>query len=373
MTRRPEVDRYSAPRPTGQTGNTLRLRDPADVLAAIPYLLGYHPADSMVVLGVSSQRYAFAVRADLPVAGAPDGQVRDEVEYLTRIMLRQPVDAVLLVGYGPEDRVRAITEELAPAYQRLGFDVREVLRAAAGRYWSYLCDNPTCCPSDGAPYDSRSSGVAAECTVAGRTALPDRASFEAQIASVVGADRISMGQAAARADQRLFDLLTHPPDEGGVHRVVLAAGREAVAAALRQQPTGQRLTDDEVAWLAILMTSVSVRDNAWALITGDPDELDRHRTLWMDVMRRCQPDLVAAPASLFAFAAWRCGDGALARLALERVIDLDPGYRMAGLLHDMIANGLPPSSMRDFPRFRRQSERRLRKHSKSRRAESRRG
>src|SRR6185369_7487525 len=194
--------------------------------------------------------YAFAARIDLPALGAPASHLQDQVEYLTGVMLRQSVDGVLLVGYGSDARVRALTDQLAPAFERLGFQVREVLRAAGGRYWSYLCSNPTCCPPEGAPYDQHSSGVAAECTVAGRTALPDRAAFEAQLRPVEGVARISMAQAAARADQRLFDLLTHPPDEGSVYRLVLAESLDAVSSALRQIAGGERLTDDEVAWLA---------------------------------------------------------------------------------------------------------------------------
>jgi len=342
------------------------------VLGAIPFLLGYHPEDSLVALGLGGGRYAFAARIDLPPTGAPASHLREQVEYLTGVMMRQSVDGVLLVGYGSDARVRALTDELTPAYERLGFQVREVLRAAGGRYWSYLCPNPTCCPPEGAAYDPYSSGVAAECTVAGRTALPDRATFEAQLSPIEGVARLGMTQAAARSDQRLFDLLTHPPDEGSVYRLVLAASRDALSSALGQIRRGERLTDDEVAWLALLMTSYPLRDRAWARIDGDLAEVERHRTLWRDVMRRCQPDVLAAPASLFAFAAWRCGDGGLARLALDRVLDLDPGYRMAGLLYEVIANGVPPSAMRGFPRFTRRSARRLRRRSKSGRGESRR-
>src|SRR4051812_34821336 len=179
MTRPRDASRYSPPRPAGPAGDALRLRQPADVLGAIPFLLGYHPEDSLVALGLSGRRYAFAARTDLPALGAPATHLHDQVEYLTGVMLRQSADGVLLVGYGSDARVRTLTDQLAPAYERLGFQVREVLRAADGRYWSYLCSNPTCCPPEGSPYDPRSSGVAAECTVAGRTALPDRAAFEA--------------------------------------------------------------------------------------------------------------------------------------------------------------------------------------------------
>src|SRR5262245_30004287 len=54
---------YVAPRVT--------LRTPTDVLAAVPYLLGFHPGESVVIIGLHGARLAFNVRADLPPAARP--------------------------------------------------------------------------------------------------------------------------------------------------------------------------------------------------------------------------------------------------------------------------------------------------------------
>src|SRR3954453_13294539 len=109
MTRPPDAGQYSPPH-TAPAGNALRLREPADVLGAIPFLLGYHPEDSLVALGLSGRRYAFAARTDPPALGAPAPPLHDQVEYLTGVMLRQSVDGVLLVGYGSDARVRTLTD-----------------------------------------------------------------------------------------------------------------------------------------------------------------------------------------------------------------------------------------------------------------------
>jgi Domain of unknown function (DUF4192) len=53
---------------------------------------------------------------------------------------------------------------------------------------------------------------------------------------------------------------------------------------------------------------------------------------------------VAAPASLLAFTAWQCGDGALASIALDRALADIPGYSMALLLRDAGTGGTPPSA-----------------------------
>src|SRR6266704_3663050 len=42
------------------------LRSVGDLLAVVPYLLGFHPTDSAVVLGVRDRKIIFQVRGDLP-------------------------------------------------------------------------------------------------------------------------------------------------------------------------------------------------------------------------------------------------------------------------------------------------------------------
>ena len=48
----------------------VRLSAPPDILATIPFLVGYHPTDSVVVLGMRGRRLTFTARDDLPAAGA---------------------------------------------------------------------------------------------------------------------------------------------------------------------------------------------------------------------------------------------------------------------------------------------------------------
>jgi hypothetical protein len=212
--------------------------------------------------------------------------------------------------------------------------------------------------------------------VAGWVALPDREEYEAQLRPIGGSTRQAMRAAATLADERLYALLTHPPREGTVERVLLAEGRAAVIGAEERYLSGGRLDDEEVAWLAILLRAIPVRDIAWARISGGRERLQVLREQWLDVLRRCQPDLSVGPLCLFAFATWRCGDGTLARLALETAMDLDPTYTLATeVLYPMVASGMPPSTMRGFPWtfFRPRPGSRPRRRSASRRAGSPRG
>ncbi len=44
---------------------TLQVRGPADLLAAVPYLLGFHPHESLVIIGLADNRVIVTARLDL--------------------------------------------------------------------------------------------------------------------------------------------------------------------------------------------------------------------------------------------------------------------------------------------------------------------
>jgi hypothetical protein len=362
-------------RPASPTTNEprLRLSEPVDVLAAVPYLVGYHPTESLVLLGLRGRQLIFTARYDLPALDSPRRVLRATVEHLLDVVARQSLTGVLIVAFGSEERARPLAMAARDACARTGLDVLDVLRVSDGRYWSYLCTDPQCCPPEGSPYDAGTTAMAAEWTVAGRVALPDRDTYEEQLKPVMGVARVSVRQATARAGERLLTLLAQAPDEAGAQAAILDRGRAAIEAALSTLDGGRRLSDDDVAWISVLMASSEMRSIALAQIKMAGDDLTGHRDLWLDVLRRAERDLTAAPACLFAFAAWRAGDGALARLALEQALRVDPTDDLADAMHHMLSHGVPPTAF-DEPRptkVKRRSARRLRKRSSSRRAGSR--
>lgn len=330
--------------------STLRLRTPADLLAAVPYMLGFHPADSVVVLGLRREALVFELRGDLPGGG----QVDDFADYYARLVHRQQVDAALLVGYGSGDAVTPAVTATAAALSRRGIAVPEMLRAYQGRYWSYTCTSPTCCPPEGTPYDVSSSPIAAQATVFGCEALPSRAELERRLAPVTGAARTAMQAATRRAVAKLTRLASLPGllvwdateqecSEGSLPgdpaRLVMA-GRAAVDAAVVRHRAGGRLDDDELAWLSVVLGHEPVRDHAWSSVRGD---LGVHVCLWADVLRRAEPELAAPPATLLGLAAWCAGEGAIASIALARALHADRTYVLAQLLDHALRHGLSPA------------------------------
>ena len=70
--------------------------------------------------------------------------------------------------------------------------------------------------------------------------------------------------------------------------------------------------------------------------------------LWTEVVRKVQPEHAPAPACLLAFAAWQAGEGALARVAVDRALLEEPAHRIAGVLDRLLSAGIRSHSVVAF-------------------------
>ena len=318
---------------------SLKISSPAELLAAVPYLLGFHPSDSVTVVAFRGGRVHFAGRHDLPPPDSDSDDARAAAAHLAAVVAREAADGAVVIGYGAPARVTPAVLRTAEALRRVDVPTFDVLRVTGGRFWSYLCDGDDGCPDEGWPCPPEHSAIAAAATYAGHVALPDRDTLVAQLAPVGGA---AMAAATVRARERLSGLADR---DAGVGRRVHRAGRTAVRDAERRYRSGGRLSDDEVAWLGVLLADVAVRDYAWERVGLDPWQL----TLWTDVVRRVEPAYVPAPAALLGFAAWRSGVGALAWAAVERSLEQDPAYGMAQTLREILTYAVSPAMVDGWP------------------------
>jgi hypothetical protein len=248
--------------------------------------------------------------------------------HATSVLTRNRLAMAVIAGYGPGPMVTPVTDTLVAALRRAGVTLHDVLRVEDGRYWSYACHDPHCCPPEGVPFDPRDHPASTALAAAGGTVLADRAALAATIAPLraLADESISQAERAART-------------KGA------AAGLAAVGEAISTYRAGGRLASDgQFALLAVTLADLRVRDDAWARM--DPGHVQAHLRLWTDVVRRVPARYVPAPASLLAFTAWQSGNGALANVAAERALAADPGYSMAQLLLDAVGAGVPPSAAR---------------------------
>ena len=326
----------------------VRVSGPADILAVVPHLIGFHPRLSFVVIGAAGprRRVELGFRYDLP--DPPGAAAAAEIaDHAVAVLAQRDAGTVIGIGYGPGRLVTPVADAFAAAVNRRRLQLRELLRVEDDRYWSYLCANAACCPAEGTAFDYSSHPAAAAMTVAGLAAYPDRAAVAATLAPPAGAAARVMDEAVERACVRAQALVDRAQRSGTGNplRLAISQGRRAVREAIRVYRGGGRITsEDRIAWLAVSLVHLAVRDDAWARMV--PEHRQAHLSLWADIVRRTDGRWLPAPASLLAFTAWQAGDGTLANIALDRALAADPDYSMALLLRDILTAGVPPSQAR---------------------------
>jgi hypothetical protein len=311
---------------------TIAVRKPADLVDATPYVIGFHPTESLVVLGISGNRVFFGARYDLP---PPDG---DDIVQLGAVIAAQQARCVAVLAYGPPTTVEPVIRRALEVLDAFRVRVLEAIRVHDGRWWSYFCSDPGCCPAEGTPFDTAASLIAAEATYRGQVALPSRQALVTLIAPVDGEARASMAAATARARSTLDRLLT---DDQHGSRAVRRAGRLAVREAEKRYRSGRALLDDEIAWLGVLLLNPDVHEYTLGRLGDEEWRL----ALWTDVLRRVEPAYVPAAGCVLSYLAWRAGQGALARVAVDRALQADPQHPMAGLLDEVLGLGIGPHAM----------------------------
>ncbi|MGP3916330.1 DUF4192 domain-containing protein [Nonomuraea sp. 10N515B] len=315
--------------PASPDSSALYLRDTADFLSVVPYLLGFHPTLSLVAVVFDADVFKGVVRFDLPECSV---QSPDLADACARIIAQHALPNVLFIGYGPGWQVTPIMDAVFTTATASGIEIIDAIRCEDGRYWSYVCMDPSCCSPDGVPYDTTSNPAALAAVLAGYAAAPDRETFRQRLAPVVGPDRDAISDATTAARARAVNQLDSTDWFGeGLQRI--REGFDHVRA-------GRPIPADEVAWLGVLLTGIFVRDIALTLCHEYGEELSMQ--LWVELTRRVEPEFVPAPAANLAFLAMRSGDGALARVAVDRALAVDREYSFANMILWALNEGIPP-------------------------------
>src|SRR2546430_15573083 len=134
---------------------TVHVRGTEDLLALIPFLLGFRPETSLVLLAVDGDGGGIAMlaRLDLPTAAEPLGPVRAALDLVIAKLTTLGGISVVLVGYGLAERVEPTVAAASDALQAAGVPIRDALRVAGGRFWRLRGTDPltdsAACPPEG--------------------------------------------------------------------------------------------------------------------------------------------------------------------------------------------------------------------------------
>lgn len=313
---------------------TIRTHGLQGILATVPYLLGFHPEQSLVPVLLDENRVVLTLRLDIEHLVEEPGRTR---EFLAEQVERTGATAVLFVGYTdrPDPAVTEALEGLSISFEAEALvrtdapEVVDAVHVAAGRYRSVTCRDTTCCPDEGFDYaEVLSDPAAAEAVVSGLPALPNREDLRSCI--LPGSE-----EAGPEFDAALLATL-----EGLLDLDPADAAREMDMMLRRIETTGRPPADADLAVLTAYATHPSARDVATLRIHR------RSASLWGDVWaaaaRRTEGLAAVAPLGLVGIAAWARGDGALVCLCLEEAEQRLPEHGLVRLLEDVVDQGLHP-------------------------------
>jgi hypothetical protein len=351
------------------------LRTPDELADALPYLLGYRPEDSIVLVALHDRggRGRFGGRARLGIPANKDdwpAVARQLAHGLITGSERRGARPEQMVAYlcqepGAGETGRQITERLAPLAGllrtecgRLDVPVIEALCISDSRYWSYCCPSEECCPAEGLPMGLPGTSVlAAAATYAGLQVRGTLRELRARLQPWETAAALEQEVALDTAGMGLVPRMLDQASRVDVAAETLRLARRTMTRFAEAAPVPGALQAD------LRDDELLGHEDAAALILGLQDRTTRDRAaewmeaeeagpalrLWRALARRCvgpYGEHAAAPLTLAGWVAWSAGDEIEAREALAMALGADPDYLFARLLHQACNEGLDPESIR---------------------------
>lgn len=352
----------------------LRAHDMGELATMVPHLLGYHPGRSLVLIAHTGSRVGPILRVELsraaqwagvahPALGVPAAGVstwsRDDPLVRSLAALAKVSDRILVFAFeefaGESLAWDRVVRDLAAVFE---VPIEQTVRVRAGR-WYWIVDGVEI---DGGmvPAEPDVPGIA-DLVLSGSAPLASRESLVDLVRGVSAeAEAVAALLAKARGS-RAAAAGPGRPRRSQPRRIIRDAHRGLLAWAVVLTPgTESTLRPELVAEALLALDDLELRDcvlgwiaPAYGLPPGDlPHRLrealvhafgvrgrppDREMRLRLLALCAATPLTQRAPVlTLLAVQAWSTGDGAMARVAADEALLIDPGYRMAQLIAVMI-------------------------------------
>ncbi len=339
----------------------VRATDPSELLAALPYVLGYHPQESVVVTAVDGGRLGTSARLDVAaVVDDPAGTGR----HIATTLARTGVTTVLMVVYScaPPVWLEGFVLGLADA----GLRLRSGWQVDSGAYW------PLEDPQERQSTDQlQSSVVSAQLVAAGLAPAARREGLLDDLRPYPEAVRARLHRYAeqigepAQMQERLVEAVNvwagwlgdptiepPPPGRGRTPRrplsdrhmalllaaVNVPAFRDAVIAATVSPglPLGAGLEA-----LAGDVRGFLPPSDGGPAQRPDQDRVEAAVELLGHLVRATGGGS-ALLLALLAQVHWWAGNGVVANLLVERALDVNPMNRLANLMEGLLTAAVPP-------------------------------
>ncbi|MCC2592657.1 DUF4192 domain-containing protein [Tessaracoccus sp. OS52] len=301
---------------TSQT--ILRGSSRADLLCIPSIMLGFHPAESVVVVGMHGKRVEFCARLDLVQSA---DELRGAIEQILNARDNKPGTNFVLLGFGRE--VTEVTGVVNHLTSILGDLVTDAVITNGTRYWNL--DNCAPTPQEGIPFEFSASALAAQAVFEG---MAVRGSREEAVAAVMPPPAHERAEIAERVDQAFARVMRLDLDEAmRLFRGLLESD--------------EALTPDDAAELAVLLQLPECLAEFLAQVTTESARRAHPRLLQARATAdpECEPDVLAA----LAVACWLAGEGAQQNECMTQLQELEPRHPVLLLLEELHHKALPPS------------------------------
>ncbi|MFD4675130.1 DUF4192 domain-containing protein [Lentzea sp. NPDC058450] len=312
----------------------IHVREAGDLYAAIPHLMGFHPADSLVVMVLQDDMVNMTMRVDLP-RPRHRGYLAAQLE--GPLLEHGAAEVILAVVSAPSENMpeelphEPLVATLRNRLGGVGIDVVEaVWLPSCQKDAQWLCYLDIDC--HGRLPDPQLSALAAASAHEGNVTFESRAALAAIAA-------LDPPEALERRSTLLDELMTavEAPDPSvELHRVSDAID----AVEHRKGP----LPDKEIVALTRALAMPAVRDASMGFATQARSRLAER--LWLELTRTCPAPERAEPAALLAFYAYQRGDGGVASIALDAADEACPGHALSSLIRSAVSAAFPPAELR---------------------------
>lgn len=306
------------------------LTSPHDLMAAVPFLLGYQPLDSIVLISLKGESVGMAMRIDFPLAIDTD-----QIESVLIHLEREHTESVLLVAYAPEAFIDSdlMLDAFANALSLKNISLREAIVIQNQRWRSRLCSDKSCCPVAGNPLpEFKEARITAELVAQGKP-LPYANVEDLKSSIAAKTPPIELIAELSRLSPIDYesDVLIHQQE-----------GALAVSKFVEIFSSTESVDPKLSALVLMRLTDLQVRDFALGIVTAET--IENHWAAWRWLLTLAPSGFVAPVASLFAAISYEKGDALLAQHALNRAFADDAEYPLAQLLRRVFTANWPPET-----------------------------
>ena len=336
------------------TATLIRLSTPAEIVSAIPHLIGYTPYDSVAILGLNNRALLLSARI------SHEDMDPSSMTTVVEAMQRQSVDMVILVSYEPltfdEAAARYHHDTAMAAFLAAGIGIAASIAVVGDRWYVTTNDGGL---ESGHVEDADAAPSTLGFVASGSSPAVDRSQVEGSICK-------PRDEALARAVAKHLEQTSVPPSHAA----------QPIAAILGLEEPAP--TPEDYANAALVATSPLARDEIYRLVAPDLlaaapgagyppmrgylaaaaedlTEDDRPILLgrlceWVRHLPDEGPGRASTVAALATVAAahWAFGDGMRTNIALSRAFEVagdDPYPPIMNSIRTCLQHGIRPQDL----------------------------